>query len=86
MVVAYVIGLLLRKALSHVKETLHFFKKKTKVVHQSIIENLMQQTFAFRRRKIEVPANINVIKRYPSLSRPQQVNHCAHVCTIQLHH
>ena len=63
-------------------------EEKKKVVNHSIIENLMQRTFAFRRREIiDAPTTIiNVLKRYPSLKRPQQVNYCAHACNIQHQH
>ena len=42
----------------------------------------MEHTFSFWRRKIlEFPKSIiNVIKQYPSLRRPQQVNYFVHVC------
>ena len=48
----------------------------------------MQRTFAFRRQEIiDSPTTvINVLKRYPSLKRPQQVNYCAHACNIQHQH
>ena len=41
----------------------------------------MEHTFSFWRRKIiEFPKSIiNVIKQYPSLRRPQQVNYFVHV-------
>lgn len=58
------------------------------MVNHSIIANLMQRTFAFRRQEIiDSPTTvINVLKRYPSLKRPQQVNYCAHACSIQHQH
>ena len=63
-------------------------EEKKKVVNQCIIENLMQRTFAFRRKEIiDTPtAIVNIIRRYPSLRRPQQVNYRVHVYNIQPHH
>ena len=79
----------IREDLELCERNIKFLQKeeKKKVVNQCIIENLMQHTFTFWRSEIiNTPTGIvNVIKRYPSLRRPQQVNYRAHVYNIQLH-